>query len=92
MGAAAVDLDVGVSIYSLTLAVFILPGAWLVERFGARPVFTSAIVIFTLSSIACGFSQGPISFDIARAVQGVGGALMVPVGRLLVLRVTPKSR
>jgi len=91
MGAAAVDLDVGVSIYSLTLAVFILPGAWLVERFGARPVFTSAIVIFTLSSIACGFSQGPISFDIARAVQGVGGALMVPVGRLLVLRVTPKS-
>ena len=91
MGAAAVDLDVGVSIYSLTLAVFILPGAWLVERLGARPVFTSAIVIFTLSSIACGFSQGPISFDIARAVQGVGGALMVPVGRLVVLRVTPKS-
>ena len=91
LGVAAVDLDVGVSIYSLTLAVFILPGAWLVERYGARKVFASAIVLFTLSSIACGFSNGAIAFDIARAVQGVGGALMVPVGRLVVLRTTAKS-
>ena len=91
MRVGAVDLNVGVSIYSLTIAVFILPSAWLVERFGAQMVFTSAIVLFTASSIACGFANTPLVFDAARAVQGVGGALMVPVGRIVVLRTTVKS-
>src|SRR5277367_3682161 len=91
MGVHAIDLNIGVSIYALTIAVFILPGAWLVERFGARAVFTSAIVLFTLSSALCGFSQEPWFFIAGRALQGVGGALMVPVGRLVVLRTTPKS-
>ena len=57
MGVHAIDLNIGVSIYSLTLAVFILPGAWLVDRFGARAVFTGAIVLFTLSSALCGASR-----------------------------------
>jgi EmrB/QacA subfamily drug resistance transporter len=92
MGVTPVDLDIGVSIYSLTLAIFILPGAWLVDRLGARAVFTGAIVLFTLSSIACGFSSSPLAFDVARAVQGIGGAFMVPVGRLVVLRTTPKTQ
>ena len=92
MGVTPVDLDIGVSIYSLTLAIFILPGAWLVERFGARVVFTGAIVLFTLSSIACGLANSPLAFDAARAIQGVGGAFMVPVGRLVVLRTTPKTQ
>ncbi len=91
MQVGAVDLNVGVSIYSLTIAVFILPSAWLVERFGARAVFTLAIVLFTLSSIACGFANTPAAFDLARASQGVGGALMVPVGRVVVLRTTAKT-
>jgi EmrB/QacA subfamily drug resistance transporter len=91
MGAAPLDLNIGVSIYSLVIAVFILPSAWMVERFGARSVFASAIVVFTLSSIACGASQTPLQFDIARAFQGLGGAMMVPVGRLVVLRSTEKS-
>lgn len=90
MKVGAVDLNLGVSIYSLTIAVFILPSGWLVERFGARAVFTSAIVLFTLSSIACGFANTPTVFDLARATQGVGGALMVPVGRVVVLRTTAK--
>jgi EmrB/QacA subfamily drug resistance transporter len=91
MGVHAIDLNIGVSIYSLTLSVFILPGAWLVERFGAKRVFTSAIVLFTLSSALCGFSREPWFFIACRALQGVGGALMVPVGRLAVLRATPKT-
>jgi EmrB/QacA subfamily drug resistance transporter len=92
MGVTPVDLDIGVSIYSLTLAIFILPGAWLVDRFGARAVFTEAIVLFTLSSIACGLSNSTLAFDVARALQGVGGAFMVPVGRLVVLRTTAKTQ
>ncbi len=91
LGVHALDLNIGVSIYSLTLAVFILPGAWLVERFGARAVFTGAIVLFTFASALCGASETPWFFVAARALQGVGGALMVPVGRLAVLRTTPKT-
>ena len=79
------------SIYSLTIAVFILPSAWLVERFGARVVFTSAILLFTESSIACGFANTSLVFDAARAVQGGRGALVVPVGRVVVLRTTAKT-
>ncbi len=90
MKVAAVDLNIGVSIYSLMIAVFILPSSWLVNRFGARVIFTSAIILFTLSSILCGFANSPVFFIAARALQGLGGALMVPVGRLLVLRTTPK--
>lgn len=91
MSVGAIDLNVGVSIYSLTIAVFILPSAWLVERLGARTVFTAAILLFTASSIACGAANTPFAFDVARATQGVGGALMVPVGRIVVLRTTAKS-
>jgi MFS family permease len=80
-----------VSIYALTLAIFILPSAWAVGRFGARKMFTGAIVLFTLSSALCGFSTSAWFFVAARALQGVGGAFMVPVGRLVVLRTTPKS-
>ena len=89
--AAPVDLSIGVSIYALTLAIFILPSAWAVERFGARVMLTAAIALFTLSSALCGFSTAPWFFVAARALQGVGGAFMVPVGRLVVLRTTPKS-
>ncbi len=89
--ARAIDLSVGVSIYALTLAVFILPSGWVVERFGARAVFTGAILLFTLSSVLCGLATAPWFFFAARALQGVGGAFMVPVGRLVVLRTTPKS-
>ena len=91
MGVEATALGVGVSIYTLTIAVFILPSGWLLERFGARAVFTCAIVVFTLGSIACGFSNSPLTFAAARALQGLGGAMMVPVGRVIVLRTTDKS-
>ena len=91
LGVAPVDLSVGVSIYALTLAVFILPGAWAVERYGARAMFAAAILLFTAASALCGFSTSAGFFVAARALQGIGGAFMAPVGRLVVLRTTPKS-
>src|ERR1700689_4900951 len=85
-----VDLNMGMTAYMLMLAVFIPISGWVADRFGARTVFASAIVVFTLSSILCGMSQGLWQFTAARIIQGIGGAMMVPVGRLVVLRTTEK--
>ena len=75
----------------LTLAVFIPASGWVADRFGARTVFCSAIVIFTLGSILCGASTSLPTLIAARVFQGLGGAMMVPVGRLVLLRTVPKS-
>ena len=85
-----VDLNIGMTAYLLMLAVFIPISGWVADRIGARTVFASAIVVFTVSSILCGFSQGMWEFTAARVIQGIGGAMMVPVGRLVVLRTTEK--
>ncbi len=86
-----VDLSVGVSAYLFTLALLLPASGWAAERFGTRQVFMTAVAVFTLASVACGLSTGLVSFTLARIAQGAGGALMVPVGRLAVLRVTAKS-
>ncbi len=85
-----VDLNIGMTAYMLMLAVFIPISGWVADRIGARTVFASAIAIFTFSSILCGLSQGMLAFTSARILQGIGGAMMVPVGRLVVLRTTEK--
>jgi EmrB/QacA subfamily drug resistance transporter len=90
-GVAPVALSTGISAYLLALAVFIPVSGWVADRFGPRTVFAGAVLVFTLASIACGFSQSLPAFVAARIAQGIGGALMVPVGRLVVLRSTPKS-
>lgn len=91
-GVEAVDLNIGISAYLLTLAVFIPASGWIADRFGARSVFTLALAIFTLSSVFCGMAQSLETFVAMRVIQGIGGALMVPVGRLAVLRTTPKNQ
>jgi EmrB/QacA subfamily drug resistance transporter len=85
-----VDLNIGMTAYMLMLAVFIPISGWFADRFGARTVFVSAIAVFTLSSILCGLSNGLWQFTASRIMQGIGGAMMVPVGRLVVLRTTEK--
>src|ERR1700722_14497154 len=85
-----VDLNIGMTAYLLMLAVFIPISGWFADRFGARTVFVSAIAVFTLSSVLCGLSGGLWQFTASRIVQGIGGAMMVPVGRLVVLRTTEK--
>lgn len=87
----AVDAGLGVTAYLLTVAVMIPLSGWLSDRFGARRVFCVAIVVFTLASVLCAGSQTLWEFVLARVVQGVGGAMMVPVGRTVVLRGAAKA-
>jgi EmrB/QacA subfamily drug resistance transporter len=89
-GVHPVDLNIGVSAYLLTLAIFIPASGWVANRLGARSVFAAAVAAFTIASILSGLCQSLSAFTIARVLQGAGGAMMVPVGRLAVLRVTEK--
>lgn len=91
-GVQAVDLNIGISAYLITLAVLIPASGWIADRFGARKVFALALAIFTLASVFCGLSTTVDQFVAMRVLQGMGGALMVPVGRLAVLRTTPKHQ
>ena len=90
-GVTPVDMNIGITAYLLTVAIFIPLSSWVADRFGARRVFAGAIIVFTLASLLCGLSQSLEMFVIARVLQGIGGALMVPVGRLAVLRNTDKK-
>jgi EmrB/QacA subfamily drug resistance transporter len=89
-GVHPVDLNIGVSSYMLTLAILIPASGWVADRFGLRTVFAAAIGVFTLASILCGYCHSLETFVLARILQGAGGAMMVPVGRLAVLRTTEK--
>jgi EmrB/QacA subfamily drug resistance transporter len=90
-GLHPVDLSLGITSYLLTLAVFIPISGWAADRFGLRTVFGSAIALFTVASVLCGMTSTLPTFTAARVLQGIGGAMMVPVGRLAVLRATPKE-
>jgi EmrB/QacA subfamily drug resistance transporter len=91
IGESPLRLNVAITCYLLSLAVFIPISGWTADRFGARRVFTGAIIVFILGSIGCGLSQALWMLVVARIVQGMGGAMMVPVGRLVLLRTVPKS-
>jgi EmrB/QacA subfamily drug resistance transporter len=88
----AVNLNIGMTAYLISLAVFIPISGWVADRFGSRSVFASAIATFTIASLLCGVSRTLTEFTLMRILQGVGGAMMVPVGRLIVLRTTAKER
>ena len=90
-GRPVVSLSIGISAYLLTLAVFIPLSGWVADRYGTRDVFLTAIALFTGASMLCGLCDGLWPFVAARVLQGLGGAMMVPVGRLTVLRTTEKS-
>ena len=77
--------------YMLTAALLIPASGWVADRFGTRPVFFSAIVLFTLGSLLCAMSTSFNQLVMSRVVQAVGGALMLPVGRLVILRAYPRS-
>jgi len=86
IGADPLALKLAVTSYLLSLAVFIPMSGWTADRFGARTVFRSAIAVFVLGSIGCAVSNSLTGFVIARIVQGMGGAMMTPVGRLVLVR------
>ncbi|WP_116138583.1 MFS transporter [Trinickia diaoshuihuensis] len=90
-GSDPVALKVAITSYVLGLGVFIPICGWLADRFGARTVFRTAIGIFVAGSILCGFAHSLHVFTLARFLQGIGGAMMVPVGRIIIFRAVPKT-
>lgn len=96
--AIAADLSVGpitlklaLTAYMVALAIFIPVSGWMADRFGARNVFRIAITIFVAGSILCALAQSLTQFVLFRFLQGAGGAMMTPVGRLVLLRTTKRS-
>lgn len=90
-GAEPTHMNVALTSYLLSLGVFMPCSGWLADRYGTRTIFRAAIGLFTLGSILCGMADSLLFLVFARILQGFGGAMMVPVGRLLLLRTTPKS-
>lgn len=86
-----ISLKLALTSYLLSLAVFIPASGWFADRFGSRTVFRAAIVVFTIGSLLCGLATSLTDFVIYRIIQGMGGAMMVPVGRLVILRTVPKG-
>ena len=86
-----VQMNVVITSYLLAVAVFVPISGWAADRFGSKRVFIAAILLFTLSSIGCALSQSLAELVVARVVQGMAGAMMVPVGRIILLRRIPKS-
>lgn len=98
LAAIAADLQVdpltlklAFTAYFVALAIFIPVSGWCADRFGARTVFAAAIGVFTLASVGCALAWNLSSLVIGRFCQGLGGAMMLPVGRLVLLRAIPKS-
>lgn len=91
MNVEILHLNLAVTAYLLSLAVFIPLSGWVADRFGARNVFRVAVGIFTLASVLCAASDTPLMLVASRILQGMGGAMMSPVGRLIILRSVPKS-
>jgi EmrB/QacA subfamily drug resistance transporter len=87
-----IALKLALTSYLVSLAIFIPVSGWMADRYGSRTVFRAALVVFMAGSLACAAANGLAWFIAARFLQGMGGAMMVPVGRLVVLRSVPKSQ
>jgi EmrB/QacA subfamily drug resistance transporter len=90
LGEDPLKLNLAITCYLLALAVFVPVSGWMADRFGAKRVFIAAIVVFTTSSILCGLSHSLAEIVIFRTLQGIGGAMMTPVGRVIVVKSVPK--
>ncbi|MGJ0190891.1 multidrug transporter subunit MdtD [Pantoea sp. RRHST58] len=92
LGVSPLHMHAVIVSYLLTVAVTLPMSGWLADRFGVRNIFFSAIVLFSVGSLLCGFSSTLDQLVMARVVQGVGGAMMVPVGRLTVMKIVPRAQ
>ncbi len=92
IGTSPIALKLALTSYLVSLAVFIPVSGWMADRYGARNVFRAAIAVFVIGSVACAASNSLMSFVVARFLQGMGGAMMTPVGRLVLLRSTPRNQ
>jgi EmrB/QacA subfamily drug resistance transporter len=81
------DLKLALISYLLSLAIFIPISGWVADKYGIKKVFIAAVTVFTLSSIWCGLAQNMMELILARIVQGLGGSLTLPIGRLIIIRI-----
>ncbi len=91
-GEDPVHMNVALTAYLFAVALFVPASGWLADRFGTRRVFAAAVAVFTVGSLLCGLSPSLPALIAARLVQGAGGAMMLPVGRLVLLRAIPRER
>ena len=91
LGTEPIEIKLALTTYLLSLAVFIPISGWVADRFGARRTFSCAIGVFLIGSLACAASGSLGTLVAARFLQGMGGAMMVPVGRMVLLRTVPKQ-
>ncbi len=91
LNVGALQMNLAITSYILCLAVFIPVSGWIADRFGTRRVFAAALLIFTIASALCGLAQSLPVLILMRVVQGFGGAMMTPVGRLILLRSFPRK-
>jgi EmrB/QacA subfamily drug resistance transporter len=89
-GRSAVSLNLAITAYLISLAVFIPVSGWVADRFGMRRTFMAALAVFTIGSLLCAVAPGFWPLVGTRVLQGMGGAMMTPVGRLILLRSFPK--
>src|SRR5690606_38682215 len=92
IGTNPVTLKLALSTYLVALAIFIPVSGFMADRFGAKRIFRLAIAIFVIGSIACALSDSLGAFVLSRFLQGMGGAMMTPVARLVLVRATPRNR
>ncbi|SKB06722.1 drug resistance transporter, EmrB/QacA subfamily [Prosthecobacter debontii] len=91
LGVEPLSLKSVLTSYTLSLAVFIPISGWMADRFGTKRVFSLAIVLFTLGSLLCAVAVNPPMLVVSRVIQGMGGAMMMPVGRIALVRSFPRS-
>lgn len=91
IGAEPISLKLALTAYFVALAIFIPLSGWMADKFGAKNVFRAAIVVFMAGSICCAFSDSLLTFVLSRFLQGVGGSMMTPVARLVLVRSTKRS-
>lgn len=91
IGAEPISLKLALTAYFVALAIFIPLSGWMADRLGAKNVFRAAIVVFMVGSICCAFSDSLLTFVLSRFLQGIGGSMMTPIARLVLVRSTKRS-
>lgn len=92
IGTEPIALKLALTTYMVALAIFIPISSWMADKYGAKTVFRWAIVVFIVGSVACAVSDSLLTFVLSRFLQGMGGAMMTPVARLVLVRVTPRNQ
>ncbi len=92
IGSQPIALKLALTAYLVALAIFIPISSWMADRSGSRNVFRVAMVVFILGSVACAISDSLLTFVLSRFLQGMGGAMMTPVARLVLVRTTPRNQ